>query len=83
MSQVAAPGAVDPDLDTLSADDLDRLDLGVIGLDPTGRILTFNDAASTLSGFSRDAVGDMGPAAFDDAAFEVKAGANAQALHLK
>ena len=56
MSQVAAPGAVDPDLDTLSADDLDRLDLGVIGLDPTGRILTFNDAASTLSGFSRDAV---------------------------
>ncbi|HJV40568.1 DUF2141 domain-containing protein [Caulobacter sp.] len=34
-------------------------------------------------GFSRDAVGDMGPAKFDDAAFEVKAGANAQALHLK
>ena len=34
-------------------------------------------------GFSRDAVGNMGPATFDAAAFEVKAGANAQALHLK
>ncbi len=34
-------------------------------------------------GFSRDAVGNMGPAAFEDAAFEVKAGANAQVLHLK
>lgn len=34
-------------------------------------------------GFSRDAVGNMGPATFDDAAFEVKAGANAQTLHLK
>jgi len=34
-------------------------------------------------GFSRDAVGNMGPAAFDDAAFEVKAGANAQTMHLK
>ena len=33
-------------------------------------------------GFSRDAVGNMGPATFDDAAFEVKAGANAQAMHL-
>lgn len=34
-------------------------------------------------GFSRDAVGNMGPATFDDAAFEVKAGANAQTMHLK
>lgn len=34
-------------------------------------------------GFSRDAMGAMGPPTFDDAAFEVKAGANAQALHLK
>jgi len=34
-------------------------------------------------GFSRDAMGAMGPPTFDDAAFEVKAGANVQALHLK
>ncbi len=34
-------------------------------------------------GFSRDAVGNMGPATFDAAAFEVKSGANAQVLHLK
>ncbi|ADG12233.1 DUF2141 domain-containing protein [Caulobacter segnis] len=34
-------------------------------------------------GFSRDAMGQMGPPTFDDAAFEVKAGANAQTLHLK
>jgi uncharacterized protein (DUF2141 family) len=34
-------------------------------------------------GFSRDAMGAMGPPTFDEAAFEVKAGANAQALHLK
>jgi uncharacterized protein (DUF2141 family) len=34
-------------------------------------------------GFSRDAVGNMGPATFDDAAFEVKAGANVQTMHLK
>lgn len=33
-------------------------------------------------GFSRDAVGNMGPATFDDAAFEVKPGANAQAMRL-
>ncbi|GJD57094.1 histidine kinase dimerization/phosphoacceptor domain -containing protein [Methylobacterium dankookense] len=56
MPQVATPGAVDPDLDTLSSDELDRLDLGVIGLDPVGRILVFNDAASALSGLSREAV---------------------------
>lgn len=34
-------------------------------------------------GFSRDAVGNMGPATFDDAAFQVKAGANVQAMHLR
>ncbi|WP_066730341.1 DUF2141 domain-containing protein [Caulobacter sp. CCH9-E1] len=34
-------------------------------------------------GFSRDAMGAMGPPTFDDAAFQVKAGANAQALRLK
>lgn len=34
-------------------------------------------------GFSRDAMGAMGPPSFEDAAFQVKAGANAQALHLK
>jgi uncharacterized protein (DUF2141 family) len=34
-------------------------------------------------GFSRDAMGAMGPPTFDEAAFQVKAGANAQALHLK
>ena len=34
-------------------------------------------------GFSRDAMGAMGPPTFDDAAFQVKVGANAQALHLK
>lgn len=34
-------------------------------------------------GFSRDAMGAMGPPTFDAAAFEVKAGANVQALHLK
>jgi len=34
-------------------------------------------------GFSRDAMGQMGPPTFDDAAFEVKAGANAQTLRLK
>jgi uncharacterized protein (DUF2141 family) len=34
-------------------------------------------------GFSRDAMGAMGPPSFADAAFEVKAGANIQALHLK
>ncbi|MGV7029834.1 histidine kinase dimerization/phosphoacceptor domain -containing protein [Methylobacterium symbioticum] len=56
MPQVAAPGTVDPDLDSLTSDELDRLDLGVIGLDPTGRILVFNDAASALSGLSREAV---------------------------
>lgn len=33
-------------------------------------------------GFSRDAQGSMGPPDFDAAAFEVKAGANAQAIHL-
>ena len=33
-------------------------------------------------GFSRDAMGAMGPPTFDDAAFAVKAGANAQTLHL-
>ncbi len=34
-------------------------------------------------GFSRDAAPNMGPPSFDAAAFEVKAGANAQTLHLK
>lgn len=34
-------------------------------------------------GFSRDAQPNMGPPSFDAAAFEVKAGANAQAIHLK
>lgn len=34
-------------------------------------------------GFSRDAMGAMGPPSFDDAAFQVKTGANIQALHLK
>lgn len=34
-------------------------------------------------GFSRDAMGAMGPPTFDAAAFAVKAGANAQTLHLK
>lgn len=33
-------------------------------------------------GFSRDAMGSMGPPSFDAAAFEVKAGATAQAIHL-
>ena len=33
-------------------------------------------------GFSRDAMGAMGPPTFDAAAFAVKAGANAQTLHL-
>ncbi len=34
-------------------------------------------------GFSRDAPVTMGPPGFDEAAFEVKAGANAQVIHLK
>jgi uncharacterized protein (DUF2141 family) len=34
-------------------------------------------------GFSRDAQPNMGPPTFDAAAFEVKAGANTQAIHLK
>jgi uncharacterized protein (DUF2141 family) len=34
-------------------------------------------------GFSHDAQPNMGPPTFDAAAFEVKAGANAQAIHLK
>ncbi|PZR32747.1 DUF2141 domain-containing protein [Caulobacter segnis] len=34
-------------------------------------------------GFSRDAMGAMGPPTFDAAAFAVKAGANAQTLHLR
>ena len=34
-------------------------------------------------GFSRDAQPNMGPPSFDAAAFELKAGVNAQALHLK
>lgn len=33
-------------------------------------------------GFSRDAQPNMGPPSFDAAAFEVKAGANAQVIHL-
>lgn len=33
-------------------------------------------------GFSRDAAPNMGPPAFDAAAFEVKAGASVQAIHL-
>ena len=56
MPQAASPGTVDLDLDTLAADELDRLDLGVIGLDPAGGVLVFNDAASALSGLSREAV---------------------------
>jgi len=34
-------------------------------------------------GFSRDAAPNMGPPTFEAAAFDVKAGANAQAIHLK
>ncbi|WP_336485351.1 histidine kinase dimerization/phosphoacceptor domain -containing protein [Methylobacterium nigriterrae] len=44
------------DLDTLSPSDLDGLDVGVIGLDASGRIRVFNETASMLTGLSAGAV---------------------------
>ncbi|MDP4026406.1 histidine kinase dimerization/phosphoacceptor domain -containing protein [Methylobacterium sp. NEAU 140] len=44
------------DLDDLAPEALDRLDEGVIGLDPVGTIVVFSEGASTLSGLSREAV---------------------------
>ncbi|WP_430910582.1 histidine kinase dimerization/phosphoacceptor domain -containing protein [Methylobacterium sp. sgz302541] len=47
-------GLIDPD--ALTADERDRLDIGVIGLDATGTVLSYNDAASAFSGLSASAV---------------------------
>ena len=54
------------DLDGLSPEDLDRLDQGVIALDSEGRIVSYNEAASGLSGLSSDAV--LGRSYFRDVA---------------
>ncbi|MEA1830703.1 histidine kinase dimerization/phosphoacceptor domain -containing protein [Methylobacterium durans] len=56
----------DIDLDALGPDELDRLDLGVIGLDQAGNVVAYNDAASALSGLSASAV--MGHHFFRDVA---------------
>ncbi|MDR7036325.1 photoactive yellow protein [Methylobacterium sp. BE186] len=44
------------DLDSLGPDGLDDLDIGVIGLDRSGVIVAYNDAASAFSGLSASAV---------------------------
>jgi two-component system, chemotaxis family, sensor kinase Cph1 len=44
------------DLDALALDELDRLDQGVIGLDPAGSVVVFSEGASSISGLSREAV---------------------------
>ena len=50
------PDSGDTDLDALGPDELDRLDVGVIGLDRAGVVVVYNDAASSLSGLSASAV---------------------------
>ncbi len=44
------------DLDALSPDELDRLDQGVIALDAGGIVLSYSEAATSLSGFCASAV---------------------------
>ena len=44
------------DLDALAPDELDRLDQGVIGLDPAGTVVVFSEGASAISGLSRESV---------------------------
>lgn len=46
------------DLDSLAADELDRLDAGLIALDAAGTIVAFSEGASTLLKLPRDAVLD-------------------------
>ena len=43
-------------LASLSTEDLDKLPIGAIRLDPRGKILAFNRTESTLSGFAASAV---------------------------
>ena len=46
----------DVDLDAIAPEALDRLDQGVIGLDPAGTVVAFSEGASAISGLSREAV---------------------------
>ncbi len=73
MQQAAKPGTVD--LDALAPAELDGLDLGVIGLDGAGVVVSFNEAASALFGLSGEAV--IGRSFFR----EVAPGTNTPAFH--